>query len=45
VYTNIKVDLYRNAILLSSESKDKSLAKKMIDEVSEAIEEFEKNKN
>ncbi len=38
VYINIKVDLYRNAILLSSESDDKILAKKMISEISKKIE-------
>ncbi|TFF83837.1 MAG: hypothetical protein EU552_02405 [Promethearchaeota archaeon] len=41
VYTIIKVDLYRNALLLSSESEDKSLARKMIDDISNTIERFE----
>jgi phosphomannomutase len=41
VYTIIKVDLYRNALLLSSESEDKSLARKMIDDISKTIERFE----
>jgi phosphomannomutase len=41
VYTIIKVDLYRNAIMLSSESEDKTLAKKMLDEVTKTIERFE----
>ena len=45
VYTIIKVDLYRNVLLLSSESEDKNLAKKMIDEITKTIENFEKNKN
>lgn len=41
VYTIIKVDLYRNAILISSESEDKALAKKMLDEITKTIERFE----
>jgi phosphomannomutase len=45
VYTIIKVDLYRNALLLSSESEDKNIAKKMIDDITKTIEKFEKNKN
>ena len=42
VYTNIKADLYRNSILLSSESEDKTVAKKMINEISKEIEILEK---
>jgi len=41
VYTNIKVALYRDALLLSAESDDKDKARKMISEIEKMISEIQ----
>jgi phosphomannomutase len=41
VYTNIKVALYRDALLLSAESDDKDKARKMISEIEKMVAEIQ----